>query len=159
MCATSEWSSWSSCSTTCGKGYESRTRRFYNRMGIKKCPHVDIAERRNCAGSVAVCPQYRGSGMLANPDCAVTTWSDWSPCSVSCGKKNENFTLQTWEAWLGKQYVKISGIFCHSEDFTWNQFWSAWSSKNCYFAYLSSSEYWTFGFFYFSSVKFLNIKL
>ena len=96
MCATSEWSGWSSCSTTCGKGYESRTRRFYNRMGIKKCPHVDIAERRNCAGSVAVCPQYRGSGMLANPDCAVTTWSDWSPCSVSCGKKNENFTLQTW---------------------------------------------------------------
>ena len=80
----------SPCSTTCGKGYELRTRRFYNRMGRKKCPHVDTMERRNCAGSVAVCPtsysERYGGGILANPDCAVTSWSDWSPCSVSCGK-------------------------------------------------------------------------
>ena len=63
-------------------------------MGRKKCPHVDTMERRNCAGSVAVCPNSYserygsggGGGILANPDCAVTSWSDWSPCSVSCGK-------------------------------------------------------------------------
>ena len=58
-------------------------------MGRKKCPHVDTMERRNCAGSEAVCPtsySERYGGILANPDCAVTSWSDWSPCSVSCGK-------------------------------------------------------------------------
>lgn len=83
MCATNEWSQWSQCSTTCGKGFESRTRRFYNRMGRKKCPHVETMEKRMCAGKVAVCPE---NDTVENPDCAVTSWSDWSPCSVSCGK-------------------------------------------------------------------------
>ena len=88
MCQTTEWTGWSECSTTCGKGYELRTRRFLNRMGRKKCPHVDTTERRNCAGTEATCadrPEAE-TRVLANPDCAVTSWSDWSPCSVSCGK-------------------------------------------------------------------------
>ena len=57
-------------------------------MGRKKCPHVDTTERRNCAGAVATCPESPKitGGMLASPDCAVTSWSQWSPCSVSCGK-------------------------------------------------------------------------
>ena len=88
MCQTTEWTGWSECSTTCGKGYELRTRRFLNRMGRKKCPHVETTERRSCAGSVATCPgtPEAETRVLANPDCAVTLWSDWSPCSVSCGK-------------------------------------------------------------------------
>ena len=88
MCQTTEWTGWSECSTTCGKGYELRTRRFLNRMGRKKCPHVETTERRSCAGSEATCPgtPEAETRVLANPDCAVTSWSDWSPCSVSCGK-------------------------------------------------------------------------
>jgi len=90
MCQTTEWTGWSECSTTCGKGYELRTRRFLNRMGRKKCPHVDTTERRSCAGTEATCPggdrPEAETRVLANPDCAVTSWSDWSPCSVSCGK-------------------------------------------------------------------------
>lgn len=86
MCATSEWTGWSECSTTCGKGYELRTRRFLNRMGRKKCPHVETMDRRNCAGSVPTCPEpEEASRIMASPDCAVTSWSEWSPCSVSCG--------------------------------------------------------------------------
>ena len=88
MCQTTDWTGWSECSTTCGKGYELRTRRFLNRMGRKKCPHVETTERRSCAGSEATCPgtPEAETRVLANPDCAVTSWSDWSPCSVSCGK-------------------------------------------------------------------------
>eukprot|EP00095_Tigriopus_kingsejongensis_P009624 maker-scaffold94_size379870-snap-gene-0.14 protein:Tk09624 transcript:maker-scaffold94_size379870-snap-gene-0.14-mRNA-1 annotation:"hypothetical protein DAPPUDRAFT_321105" len=91
MCATSEWSRWSECSTTCGKGFKSRTRRFFNRMGRKKCPHVDTMEKSMCAGDTAVCPQYPDGGDGStdpenDPHCGVTSWSEWSPCSVSCGK-------------------------------------------------------------------------
>lgn len=90
MCATTEWTGWSECSTTCGKGYELRTRRFLNRMGRKKCPHVETMDRRNCAGSVPTCPEpEEEKRIMASPDCAVTSWSEWSPCSVSCG----NFIL------------------------------------------------------------------
>ena len=39
--------------------------------------------------------------------------------------------------------MEISGFFCHL-DFTWNQFWSFWSSKNCCFNHLRSSEFWFF---------------
>ena len=89
MCATTEWTGWSECSTTCGKGYELRTRRFLNRMGRKKCPHVDTTQRQNCAGAVATtCPESPNINVLASPDCAVTSWSQWSPCSVSCGNSN-----------------------------------------------------------------------
>ncbi len=92
MCATTEWTGWSDCSTTCGKGYELRTRRFLNRMGRKKCPHVETMDRRNCAGATATCPEPEEEmRIMANPDCAVTSWSEWSPCSVSCGKINKNW--------------------------------------------------------------------
>ena len=103
MCQTTEWTGWSECSTTCGKGYELRTRRFLNRMGRKKCPHVDTTERRSCAGTEATCPggdrPEAETRVLANPDCAVTSWSDWSPCSVSCGKP-EIYRLRPWRSRL-----------------------------------------------------------
>ena len=47
--------------------------------------------------------------------------------------------------------MEISGFFCNL-DFTWNQFWSFWSSKNCHFYHFSSSEVSDFGFFTLSNV-------
>ena len=37
-------------------------------------------------------------------------------------------------------------------DFMWNQFLSFWSLKNCHFDHMSSSEFWIFGYFWYSKV-------
>ena len=64
-------------------------------MGRKKCPHVETLEKQMCAGKTSVCPSQglEQEGEMAidlmnniAPHCAVTSWSEWSPCSVTCGK-------------------------------------------------------------------------
>lgn len=64
-------------------------------MGRKKCPHVETMEKQMCAGKTSVCPsqglEQEGEtsiDLMSNiaPHCAVTSWSEWSPCSVTCGK-------------------------------------------------------------------------
>ncbi|XP_023341710.1 spondin-1 [Eurytemora carolleeae] len=83
MCGTTEWSGWSECSATCGLGFRIRTRRFFNRMGRKQCPHVETVMKEECGGSQNEC--LAGQIEWIDPSCAVTEWSLWSPCSVSCG--------------------------------------------------------------------------
>lgn len=48
FCETSPFGEWSECSTTCGVGISMRTRRFLDRWGRKKCPHVGLVEKREC---------------------------------------------------------------------------------------------------------------
>ena len=90
MCQTTEWTGWSECSTTCGKGYELRTRRFLNRMGRKKCPHVDTTERRSCAGTEATCPggarPEPETRARANPACAVPPGRDGARRGTTTGR-------------------------------------------------------------------------
>lgn len=72
----SEWSNWSECSATCGGGVKERTR---------KC---DSPEPQNggesCQGwgsEFAVCNRQKCNG-----NGKWLPWSEWSPCSVTCGK-------------------------------------------------------------------------
>jgi len=60
-----------------------RTRRFFNRMGRKQCPHVETVMNQECSSSKSVC--LPGQIETIDPECSVTQWSLWSPCSVSCG--------------------------------------------------------------------------
>ena len=53
-CAVTPWGPWSECSSSCGSGVEVRSRRFEDRMGLKKCPFVDLTERRKCSRPACV---------------------------------------------------------------------------------------------------------
>ncbi|XP_015593470.1 spondin-1 [Cephus cinctus] len=82
FCMTTEWTPWSECSSSCGIGQKTRYRRFKNPMGRKKCPHVRTIEHEKCMEP----PCAPGTEEVIDPNCKVTNWSDWSPCSASCGK-------------------------------------------------------------------------
>ncbi|GLV35646.1 fat-spondin [Carabus blaptoides fortunei] len=82
ICKTTEWAPWSECSATCGIGFTMRTRRFIDRAGRKKCPHVIIVEKEKCMGPPCQAHEIE----VQDPMCPVTDWSDWSPCSATCGK-------------------------------------------------------------------------
>lgn len=58
-----------------------RTRTFLDNMGRKKCPHIVVVEKQKCMQ-----PDCSVTDIVA-PDamCPTTTWSDWSPCSTTCG--------------------------------------------------------------------------
>ncbi|XP_975464.3 spondin-1 [Tribolium castaneum] len=82
ICATSPWGPWSECSATCGVGFKMRTRLFIDSMGRKKCPHITVVEKEKCMSAPCTADQIE----IPDPMCPTTDWSDWSPCSASCGK-------------------------------------------------------------------------
>jgi hypothetical protein len=75
-CEVSQWAEWSSCSTTCGKGIELRLRVVVTHAanGGYVCPNLQ--DQRDC--EVVPCPIH----------CAVSSFSDWSSCTASCGDGN-----------------------------------------------------------------------
>jgi len=85
-CAATEWTDWSACSAPCGRrGFRARTRRFFNRLGRKKCPHVETVEKAGCEGGAGSDCREEEEKEEVPTGCEVTGWSIWSPCSQSCG--------------------------------------------------------------------------
>lgn len=82
ICKTTRWSEWSSCSATCGIGISMRTRTFINHVGRKKCPHISVVEKEKCMKPECSLHEME----VHDPMCPVTGWSDWSPCSATCGQ-------------------------------------------------------------------------
>ncbi|KAM4736091.1 adhesion G protein-coupled receptor B1 isoform 8-T9 [Anableps anableps] len=122
-----EWSPWSLCSSTCGRGYRSRTRTCSPpQFGGNPC---DGPEKQTKFCNIAVCPV----------DGVWNEWSSWSSCSATCS----NGTMQRTRECNGPSY---GGSECRGEwletvdcflgdcpvDGKW-QAWSLWSgcSKTC----------------------------
>uniref|UniRef100_A0A669CDN4 Spondin-1 n=1 Tax=Oreochromis niloticus TaxID=8128 RepID=A0A669CDN4_ORENI len=75
-CMMSEWITWSPCSVSCGAGTRSRERY------VKQFPDD---------GSICTLPTEETENCVVNEECytipcLLTPWSDWSDCSVTCGK-------------------------------------------------------------------------
>uniref|UniRef100_A0A8C4X242 Adhesion G protein-coupled receptor B1 n=1 Tax=Eptatretus burgeri TaxID=7764 RepID=A0A8C4X242_EPTBU len=68
-----EWSPWSLCSTTCGRGFRDRSRSCAHPIhGGQPCDGYD-RQTRSC--NIALCPI----------DGHWSKWTSWSLCSVTCG--------------------------------------------------------------------------
>ncbi|XP_077934173.1 hemicentin-1 [Halichoerus grypus] len=78
----SQWSTWRTCSVTCGKGIQKRSRLCNNPSpanGGKPCQGSD-SEMRNCQRKL--CPV----------DGSWSEWSPWEECTRSCGRGNRTRT-------------------------------------------------------------------
>uniref|UniRef100_A0A170YBL3 Spondin-1 n=1 Tax=Triatoma infestans TaxID=30076 RepID=A0A170YBL3_TRIIF len=89
-CAVTEYSSWSECSVTCGKGLRMRTRNYITpaKAKQKKCDR-QLVSKEMCTAAEQRCPGEMDDEEEVQPlvgagECEVTDWSDWSECSVTC---------------------------------------------------------------------------
>lgn len=149
-CATSEWADWTECTVTCGVGFKYRKRMFLNPLVTEDMCNLSLEETDNCIGVENTCGDdlssiysYRQKGRGRRPNrkknkkkfevrydeapdpndpCAMTPWSDWSPCSVSCGKgMHERFRMFLHKSGTGhctqsrmeKEVCMASLVDCH----------------------------------------------
>ena len=84
-CALSSWSSWSPCSTKCGGGSQSESRTIITQSQNGGQPCGSLTQTQPC--NTSPCPV----------DCALSSWSSWSPCSTKCGggSQSESRTIIT----------------------------------------------------------------
>uniref|UniRef100_A0A3B3S0B7 Adhesion G protein-coupled receptor B1 n=1 Tax=Paramormyrops kingsleyae TaxID=1676925 RepID=A0A3B3S0B7_9TELE len=116
-----EWSPWSLCSSTCGRGYRDRSRICKQpQFGGNPCTGP---EKQTKFCNIAVCP-----GEL---DGAWTEWSRWTSCSTTCS----NGTMQRTRECNGPSYggAECRGDWldtqnCFLADCPVNGKWQPWGS-------------------------------
>ncbi|KAK4887219.1 hypothetical protein RN001_003490 [Aquatica leii] len=83
-CEVTEWSTWTACSATCGKGIKYRQRRYKHEGNHHSC-RLRLTERASCRGFQKHCREDPNASENEDPRCKLTDWGEWSSCSVSCG--------------------------------------------------------------------------
>uniref|UniRef100_A0A8C6WID1 Adhesion G protein-coupled receptor B1b n=1 Tax=Neogobius melanostomus TaxID=47308 RepID=A0A8C6WID1_9GOBI len=116
------WSSWSSCSVTCGEGWQSRSRVCATSSFTSQCVGP-LKETRPCNNS-AVCPV----------DGAWDDWAPWSLCSSTCGRGYRDRVRTCRQPENGgtpcrgpTRQTKFCNIAVCPVDGHWND-WSAWTT-------------------------------
>uniref|UniRef100_A0A663NCM4 Adhesion G protein-coupled receptor B3 n=1 Tax=Athene cunicularia TaxID=194338 RepID=A0A663NCM4_ATHCN len=122
-----EWSPWSLCSFTCGRGQRTRTRSCIPpQYGGRSC---DGPETQHKPCNIALCPV----------DGQWQEWSSWSQCSVTCSNGTQQRSRQCTAAAHGGSECRgpwAESRECYNPECTangqWNQ-WGHWSgcSKSC----------------------------
>ncbi|CAF5088956.1 unnamed protein product, partial [Rotaria sp. Silwood1] len=120
-CQFEPWSNWTSCSVTCGgDGIQTRSR--------GKIPAV--GNGNDCVG-----PETESQPCTSPPcvgACVITDWTDFTPCSKSCGlgsqTRTRNFISQQPNCTDSLIEVRDCNIGCCPVDGSWSP-WSQWS--NC----------------------------
>ncbi|KAM4539361.1 adhesion G protein-coupled receptor B2 isoform 14-T14 [Odontesthes bonariensis] len=121
-----EWSSWSLCSVTCGRGSRTRTRKCVDGGGAVVCGQPEI-QTKLC--NIAVCPV---EGQWSE-------WGPWSTCSVTCNTGTQQRQRRCSPSVHG--WAECKGPHQESRDCTnpscsgggnWGS-WNHWSlcSKTC----------------------------
>ncbi|XP_028279708.1 adhesion G protein-coupled receptor B3 isoform X2 [Parambassis ranga] len=122
-----EWSPWSLCSFTCGRGHRTRTRNCAPpQHGGRAC---DGPETQTKLCNIALCPV----------DGQWQEWSSWSDCSVTCANGTQQRTRQCSAAAHGGSECRghwAESRECHNPDCTANGQWNPWGpwsgcSKSC----------------------------
>uniref|UniRef100_A0A3B3Z7S1 Uncharacterized protein n=1 Tax=Periophthalmus magnuspinnatus TaxID=409849 RepID=A0A3B3Z7S1_9GOBI len=118
-----EWSSWSLCSVTCGRGLRTRTRKCVNTDEAAECGRPE-SQTKPC--NIVVCP-VEGQWM---------EWGPWSRCSVTCNTGTQQRQRRCSASVHG--WAECKGPHQESRDCAnpacgnWGM-WSHWSlcSKTC----------------------------
>ncbi|KAM3862814.1 adhesion G protein-coupled receptor B3 [Diretmus argenteus] len=122
-----EWSPWSLCSFTCGRGHRTRTRMCAPPLhGGRAC---DGPETQSKLCNIALCPV----------DGQWQEWSSWSDCSVTCANGTQQRTRQCSAAAHGGSECRghwAESRECYNPDCTANGQWNPWGpwsgcSKSC----------------------------
>ncbi|NXY11578.1 AGRB3 protein, partial [Pteruthius melanotis] len=120
-----EWSPWSLCSVTCGRGARTRTRRCVaSRRGGKACEGPEL-QAKPC--NIAICP-VEGQWL---------EWGAWSRCSVTCANGTQQRTRKCsvsahgWAECRGA-HADARDVPIPTADSKWGP-WNHWSlcSKTC----------------------------
>ncbi|XP_026084133.1 adhesion G protein-coupled receptor B1-like isoform X7 [Carassius auratus] len=127
-----EWSAWSACSTTCGEGWQSRTRLCVSVPYSTQCSGP-LREQRPCNNTI-VCP-----AALITVHGSWDEWTPWSLCSSTCGRGYRDRTRSCKQPQFGgnpcdgpEKQTKFCNIAVCPVDGVWNE-WSSWStcSSSC----------------------------
>ncbi|XP_073706258.1 adhesion G protein-coupled receptor B3-like [Garra rufa] len=122
-----EWSPWSLCSFTCGRGHRTRTRTCTPpQHGGRAC---EGPETQSKLCNIALCPV----------DGQWQEWSAWSDCSVTCANGTQQRKRQCSAAAHGGSECRghwAESRECSNPDCTANGQWNAWApwsgcSKSC----------------------------